>query len=370
MTEQATEEFRELISPFLREKLSEIEQKYGRKSKEYQAIARQYVMSEKEKDIDSDRQQLRHYDADMSGNEADFALKGVERLYKRTVVLEPTFACLSHCRWCLRSQYGQKTLTADDVLAAVEYFSRDEHLREILITGGDPLIVPPMLEFVLDKLEERVPQIEIVRIGTRLLTQNPKKVDSNVLRILGKKSAYRKELGIHICHPLEFWPESVVALKKVMDLGIRLYNQHPLLKGINDSEEVLIELYDKMRFFGIEPHYLFHCVPMRGMDHFRTTLQKGVELISKLDCGGYFSGRSKPHYTAMTEIGKIVLYHGSIADRNNDDNLVLLKSSYLYEDRILWNPSWVKPDSCVIGADGYMSVWYPDGNDDAVNDAV
>lgn len=370
MDEQKNVEFKELISNFLRQKLSELEKKYGRRSKEYLAIARQYVMSPKEKSIDTHRQQFRHYDADMFGEESNFELRGVERLYKRTVVLEPTFACMAHCRWCLRSHYGQKSLTADDVLAAMEYFAKDEHIREILITGGDPMIVPPLLEFVLDKLEELVPQIEIVRIGTRLLTQNPLKFDTKIFKILTKKRRFRIELGIHVCHPIEFWPESVEAMKRAIDGGLRLYNQHPLLKGVNDSEAVLIELYDRMRYYGIEPHYLFHCVPMRGMDHFRTTIQKGIDLISSLDCGGHFSGRSKPHFAAMTEIGKIVLYHGILADRNDKENLVLLKSAYSYADRIRWNPSWVKPDSCIVDENGYMSVWYPDGCDDPLDDQI
>ena len=99
------------------------------------------------------------------------------------------------------------------------------------------------------------------------------------------------------------------------------------------------------------------------MDHHRTSIQKGLDLISILDSGGHFSGRGKPHYAAMTDIGKVVLYHGSILDRNKDESLVLLKTSYSYEDRMKWNPSWVKPASCEVDEHGYMAVWYPDGED-------
>ena len=356
-------DFKELTSPFLKEKMKELKTEYGPESKEYQAIAGQYKKSDKEVEIDDQRQRRRHYEADMYGDEKGLQLLGVERLYRRSVVLEPTTFCMAHCRWCLRAHYNIKSLTPEDVTAAMEYFASDRELREILITGGDPMIVPPLLEFILDRVEEMVPHIEIVRVGTRILSQDPKKVDENILRILRKDRGYRTEIGVHICHPLEFWPETVEGLNKFLGLGIRIYNQHPLLKGVNDSAEILIELYDKMRYYGIEPHYLFHCVPMRGMDHYRTSIMKGIELISILDSGGHFSGRCKPHYAAMTDIGKVVLYHGSILDRNEKENLVLLKSSYRYEDRIRWNPSWVKPESCVLDDSGFMNVWYPDGDD-------
>lgn len=356
--------FKELISPFLKGKILELEHDYGRDSRQYQAIARQYVKSDKETEIDEKRQKRRHYEAEIHGEEKRLELKGVERLYRRTVVLEPTTACLSHCRWCLRGQYEIRSLTPPEILAALKYFSGDKMLREVLITGGDPLIAPPLLEFVLDKIEQLVPQIEIVRIGTRILTQEPARLDKNMLRLLGKKRAFRIEIGIHICHPIEFWPESVGGINKLLDIGLRLYNQHALLKGVNDSAEVLIELYDKMRHYSIEPHYLFHCIPMRGMDHHRTSVMKGLELISVLDSGGHFSGRAKPHYAAMTDIGKVVLYHGSVLDRDEKENLILLKSGYKYEERIKWNPSWVKPSSCDVDEDGYMNVWYPDGTDD------
>src|SRR5262249_49810184 len=147
------------------------------------------------------------------------------------------------------------------------------------------------------------------------------------------------------------------------EAGIRLYNQHPLLKGVNDNAAALIQLYDLMRQHDIESHYLFHCIPMRGMDHHRTSVDRGLELISILSSGGYFSGRSKPIYAAMTDIGKVSLFHGSIVKRNDDENMILLRTSYRYEDRMAWNPSWQKPEWCEVDREGYLLVWYPDGSD-------
>jgi lysine 2,3-aminomutase len=356
--------FRELVSPFLKGKLNELEKVYGAESNEYLGIARQYLRSSLEDAIYVTRERRRHYEAEIHCEEHGVNLKGIERLYRRTVLLEPTTACMAHCRWCLRGQYEIATLTPTEITAAMAYFANDQDIREILITGGDPLAAPPVLGFVLDKIDEMVPNIEIVRIGTRVPMQEPERVNAQLIESLKKNRRYRLEIGIHVCHPLEFWDESVAVIHKFIDMGIRVYNQHPLLKGVNDSAEVLVALYDTMRHHNVEAHYLFHAIPMFGMNHHRTSLAKGLQLISQLNSGGQFSGRAKPHFTAMTDIGKIVLYEGSILDRNKEDNMVLLKSGYRFEDRVRYNPSWRKPDSVVIDENGFMSVWYPDGTDD------
>lgn len=356
--------FRELVSPFLKGKLDELENIYGVDSKEYQGIARQYLRSDLEGVINVTRERRRHYEAEIHCEEHGVNLKGVERLYRRTALLEPTTACMAHCRWCLRGQYDIATLTPSEITAAMEYFAKDPDIREILITGGDPLTAPPVLGFVLNMIEEMVPNIEVVRIGTRVPMQEPGRVNERLIESLQKKRRYRLEVGIHVCHPLEFWDESVEVIRKFLDMGIRVYNQHPILKGVNDSAEVLVALYDAMRHHNVEAHYLFHAIPMLGMDHHRTSLARGLQLISQMDSGGQFSGRAKPHYTAMTDIGKIVLYEGTVLDRNEEDNMVLLKSGYRLEDRMRYNPSWEKPDSVEIDENGFMNVWYPDGTDD------
>jgi lysine 2,3-aminomutase len=355
--------FKELITPFLRRKMDELRAGYGEDSPEYNAIARQYVKSDLENAVDSTRQRRRHYEAEVRITHKGRELKGVERLYRRTVLLEPTTACAAHCRWCLRGQYDIMALSSQDVLANLEYFASLEDVSEILITGGEPLVAVPQLEFVLDNIEKLVPQIEIVRIGARLLTQAPEKLTDHLLSVLSRKRRYRVEIGVHIAHPVEFWDETIEKIRLLREAGIRLYNQHPLLKGVNDNEQALIGLYDLMRKHDVESHYMFHCIPMQGMDHHRTRVERGLELVSALTAGGHFSGRSKPIYTAMTDIGKISLFQGSIVKRSDDGESILLRSSYRYEDRKSWNPSWEKPEWCEVDDAGYLSVWYPDGTD-------
>lgn len=355
--------FRELISPFLQRKLDQALEGFGQTSREYQALARQYIRSMAEGDIhSSDRR--RHYEAELFGDDSGVPLKGVERLYRRTVLLEPTTACAAHCRWCLRGQYDSFTLRKEDVDRALDYFVKDEEISEVLITGGDPLMAGKMLGYVLDSIADRVPNIGIVRIGSRVPLQDPESIAGPLLETLLKPRRFRLEMGVHVCHPLEFWPESRHALRTLMDAGVRIYNQHPLLKGVNDDRDTLFRLYDQMRQLGVEAHYMFHAIPMRGMAHHRTSLDRGFDLISALTSGGEFSGRSKPHYCAMTDIGKIVLYHGAVLERDEKEGQVLLRSQYRVEDRVRYNPSWRMPDSVVVDERGYMNVWYPDGLDD------
>jgi lysine 2,3-aminomutase len=189
-------------------------------------------------------------------------------------------------------------------------------------------------------------------------------VSGTLLQSLQRPRRFRLEIGVHICHPSEFWPEVVDALKALLDANTRVYNQHPLLKGVNDDRDTLFELYDQMRRNGVDAHYLFHAIPMRGMAHHRTSLDKGLALISELSSGGQFSGRAKPHYCAMTDIGKVVLYHGTILRRDAETASVLLRTAYRLKDRLRYNPSWRQSSSVEIGDDGCMNVWYPDGIDD------
>lgn len=360
-------QFLQKVSPFLRKKMDEAEEKYGIKSKQYQDIARQFVRDDLEKHVSNSDSSLRHYDADMHLGEQDEAITGMERLYKRTMLLELTTSCFAHCRWCLRKNYHRFTLSKKQIRDNIALLSTplaQETVREILITGGDPLISPQRLDYALKQISNHAPHIEIVRIGTRIFTSNPEHIDSDIVDMFTKHGkAFRIEIGTQINSPVEFWPESIEAMKRLQDCGVVMYNQHPLLKGVNDDVETLAELYDNCRRYAVESHYLFHCVPMIGMDHHRTSIHKGLELIRAMTSGGYFSGRAKPHYTCMTDVGKIVLYQGTVLEKDFNSNKVLLQSAYKWEERKQYNPGFKLTASMQVNNEGYLQVWYLDGND-------
>jgi lysine 2,3-aminomutase len=363
-----TGDFRELISPFLKGKLDEASRLYGPDSVAARAIARQYVKDPRENDIRADERR-RHYECEVNVDFECRPVVGVERLYRRTVLIEPSTVCAAHCRWCLRGQYPIRTMQESEITHATRYIGSPEQrddLDEVLITGGDPLMSLPMLALTLSELSRNAPNIKTVRIGSRVPFQVPERVNDDMIEMFRRHPEFRFELGVNVNHPVEFWPETVEAIRKLQDIGFWFYNQHPLLKGVNDDRETLVELYGLLRRHRIEAHYLFHAIPMRGMRHHRTSLQKGLDLIAAISSSGEFSGRAKPKYAVLSDIGKIVIYEGVVLDRREDDNRLLLQSGFRLADRLKWVPGWKIPDSVEIDNHGLMRTWYLDGTDEPV----
>ena len=361
--------FAEKLTPYLKQKLVETSEKYGIDSEEYKAFERQYLKSEDEDKINHE-DRLRHYQSEVHVHYEGKALRGVERLYRRTILLEPTMVCAAHCRWCLRGQYPQFGLTENEITNFAKYTGSDEvkeDLKEVLVTGGDPLMVPKRLEYIFSQINKFAPNIEIIRIGTRVPVQDPAKINRELIDILKKTDPIKLEIGTNINHPSELTAESKKAYTDIYKAAFKIYDQSVLLKGVNDNVEILNELYDGFRYLGIESHYLFHCIPMQGMEHHRTSVQKGLEIASQIINSGSVSGRAKPMYTLMTDLGKVTLVHGTILERN-EKNELLIQSHYTIDDFKFRNPSWEVPKSCFEDKNGFLRVWYPDGKDD--NDSL
>jgi len=357
--------FREKLTPFLDKQLRLLAEQFGPNSNEVRALKLQYVKSPEE-DVVSTNDRMRHYEATQSVQHEGVPLRGVERLYRRTILIQPTMACAAHCRWCLRGQYPIANLREDDIVNFAKFCGSPEvrdDVREILITGGDPFLVPQVLLLIFSEVKKHAPNIRFFRIGTRVPIQDPARVDRTLLAVLEAAAPVKVEVGTHINHPVELTPQAREAYKKLSELGLRIYDQSVLLKGVNDSVEVLTALFDEFRYLGIEAHYLFHCIPMRGMSHHRTSIRRGLDLIGKINSSGLVPGRAKPMYTLMTDLGKTTLYQGSIVERNDDDE-VLVQTQYRADQIRRWNPSWRIPPSAAEDENGTLRVWYPDGSDE------
>lgn len=354
------DEFRQLISKHLRDKLEYLKETYGEDSKEYLAIYNQYVYSEAEDQV-TEEVNAKHYEAGCSGD----SLKNLERLYMRHGCVEISWTCTANCRYCLRSNYDEHAILRDSDLKAIAEYFRDNNLEEILITGGDPFCNARALSVLLGYLYELAPNVKIYRIATRMLTQSPETIPEKVYAILDRYSKIRRvEVATQINSHVEFDDAVDKAIQRIQSMGITIYSQNVFLKGVNDTPEQLIELYHAIRMRGLEPHYLFHAVPMKGTHHLRPSVRRMLDCYEGLVNSGKVTGRSKPILAIMSQIGKITLTPTNLLRFNDEYHTVTLRSNYKYEDRMKYNPSWQLPEGAYINDDGYLCIDYLDGEDD------
>ena len=353
LLEKITTSQKPKTSRYIKNLLELAEKNHGVESSEYKGIYNQYFkMPEVEDKYLVNR---RHYEAEMG----EGLPKGLERLYKRTVVIDLLSSCASECVYCLRGYYESFALTDKDMKEIAIYCGKDENLGEVLVTGGDPLISFKKLKTLISELAIHAPNIKFVRIGTRLPVHDPFMINEELFAFFASmRERFIFEIACQINHPFELQSKTMEVLNNLQKSGCRVYSQNVLLKDVNDNVDTLIELYDKLRYLGVTPHYFFHAVPMKGTNNFRTTVQKGLELIKKLTTKGEISGRAKPQYALMTDIGKVTLYENTILGK--EGNYVIVKTEYTLEDRKKWNPNYTLPDTAFENEDGTLSVKYLD----------
>lgn len=350
-------EFPQRMTKFLQRRLEEVKEQYGEESPQYRSLALQYIYNDHE-DGPTAEHNAKHYEAGVQVEGG----KNVERLYQHHCCIEISFNCLSNCRYCLRSNYDRFTLTEEQMDANVAYL-RSIEADEVLLTGGDPLLNLRRLRIFTDKIVEGVPTMRIIRIATRVFTQDPAVLSEDVVTFLAKlKERIRVEVATQINAPVELQcPEVREAFEKVLAIGVPVYSQNVFLKGVNDTPEQLIDLYHEMRMIGIEAHYLFHCIPMRGIHHMRPSVDRMIYCYEQLVNAGHITGRCKPILAIMSQIGKITLTPYNY--RKLDNGYVQLRSSYKYEDRMAYNPNWKVPEDAFVDEDGYLWINYLDGED-------
>ncbi len=352
--------FKEKISDHLRNLMERVKSEEGIDSKAYKALYNQYVYSPDE-EITHNEINTKHYEAAIQGD--NNLPCGVERLYKRQLVIDLTMVCSSHCRYCLRQNYSIKQFTRSDIDKVVKYCRQDEYLKELLITGGDPFMVPQLLMNLISELVKKAPNIKIIRIGTRLPVQDPDRFDEELYSFF---DSYRRavifEVGIQINHKIEIHEKTVKVIEKLIESGVRVYSQNVLLKGVNDDIDSLVELYDTLRYLGVEAHYLFHAIPMKGTTRFRIPISRALELGRELTSSGRIPGRVKPMLSLMTDVGKVTLYDGTLGEKDHN-GFYDVHTCYSLEERKKWNPDYEMPNSAYIDANGWITVKYLDGGE-------
>ncbi|MBN1635868.1 MAG: KamA family radical SAM protein [Deltaproteobacteria bacterium] len=232
----------------------------------------------------------------------------IARQYHDRIAFTITDICANYCRHCFR-----KELVVDrdlklrfDVEEGLQWISKHKEIRDILITGGDPFILSDdKIEYVICKLRE-IPHIEMIRFGTRTPVVLPQRITSGLKKVL--KGYHRVPIWVNTqCnHPKEITEKTAKAVYGLLSCGVNVGNQAVLLKGINDDVETFRELHLKLLEVRIRPYYVFYCEPAPGIDHFRTPVEKGAELIRDA-IRGHTTGLAQPMYVVATNIGKIPL---------------------------------------------------------------
>ncbi len=204
--------------------------------------------------------------------------------YPDRVLIVTTNFCPALCRFCMRKRnWKRSTFFIDDseIEKAVDYIRKNEKIRDVLISGGDPLFLPvEKLKKLLFKLKE-IDHVEVVRIGTRAPVILPQRLfDEELIEILER--AEKVWINTHFNHPDEITEISKEAVKKLLKAGIPVNNQTVLLKDVNDSVGTLEKLFRELQKIKVRPYYLFHCDPVKGVMHFSTPISKGLEIVENL----------------------------------------------------------------------------------------
>ena len=229
--------------------------------------------------------------------------KGLVHKYSKRVLIELNNICPVYCEFCTRKRktFLEKKwqLTKKELKNILIFLEKNKEIREVIISGGDPLMSPEELIFLLKKLEE-LENIKIIRIHTRVPITAPKKINDDIFDFLNnfKKVIY---LSIHCGSVKELNSDSAKILEKFRKAGVILYSQTVFLKGINDSVEKLEELFEKLLELGVRPYYIYRCDPIVGAEKFTVPLEKEKEIMTELR--KRISGLACPTYVIDTPMG-------------------------------------------------------------------
>ncbi len=232
---------------------------------------------------------------DPIGDKTHSPLKGIIHRYPDRCLLQPVTVCPVYCRFCFRRETvgkGNPALTAKELDACYAYIRSQPGIWEVILSGGDPLILKPKVIANIIAQLDQIKHVEIIRIHTRIPTVDPERINVDMLAALTQRRPVY--MALHINHPAEFSPAAIAAIDKLADSGIVLLGQSVLLKGINDNVETLGTLMRTMLKHRIKPYYLHHVDMAAGTSHFRTTIAKGQELVAALR--GNYSGLCQPEY--------------------------------------------------------------------------
>lgn len=299
----------------------------------------------------------------------DMPVPGLTHRYPDRVLIVTTHVCTMYCRFCTRKRTtmvrdGWDAISRDDE-RMIEYIREHGEIRDVIVSGGDPLtLAPARLKFFLDHLKA-IPHVDVVRIGTRVPVTLPQRLlDDSLVELLA--SAEKVWIQTHFNHPREITPEAELACKRLLRAGMPVNNHSVLLKGVNDDLATMRELMRGLLRIKVRPYYIFHCDPVIGAGHFRTSVLKGLEIMEGLR--GHMSGLGVPTYVVDSPHGggKIPLMPNYLVSASDD--AVVLRN---YEGLLIRYQAEDKPNTTAVTPSrgvsalltGAKSALVPEGTD-------
>jgi lysine 2,3-aminomutase len=244
-------------------------------------------------------------------------------VYPDRVAFCVSSVCATFCRFCLRKRMVDtrgRAISEENLTEGIDYLRATPQIRDVLLTGGDPLLLPDdEIEEIVARIHE-IPHVELVRIGSRTPCTLPSRVTEELCRRLARYQPFW--INTHFNHPKELTPLAVAACGRIVDAGIPMGNQSVLLKGVNDDVAVLKELGERLVAARVRPYYLYQCQTLKGTAHFRVEIERGIRLVRGLR--GRTSGFAIPQYVLDTPYGKVPLNYQYVRGREGDD--VILES--------------------------------------------
>ncbi|MEN3038335.1 MAG: KamA family radical SAM protein [Candidatus Kryptonium sp.] len=248
--------------------------------------------------------------------------------YPDRVLFLVTSQCSMYCRFCTRKRKvgDSSKISMKFIHDGIEYIRNHPEVRDVILSGGDPLMLTDyMLEKIIKALRE-IPHVEIIRIGTKMPCVLPQRITENLCNML--KKYHPIYVNTHFNHPWEITPESKRACEMLADAGIPVGNQAVLLRGVNDDPYVMQDLMKKLLAIRVRPYYIYQADITRGANHFRTPIRVGLEIMDKLR--GHISGLAVPYYVidAPGGGGKIPILPQYVIAHN--ENEIILRN-FRYE---------------------------------------
>lgn len=269
---------------------------------------------------------------------------GLVHRYPDRVLLLVTDMCAAYCRFCTRKRLvsqGEKILKEDEFKLSLSYLKENKNIRDVLISGGDPLILEDeKIEYYISKIRE-IEHVEIIRIGTRVPVNMPQRITEKLCQML--KKYHPLYISIHFNNPKEISQETKKACEMLANAGIPLGSQTVLLKGINDKPQIMMKLVHELLKIRVKPYYIYQCDLVPGTEHFRTPISVGIKIIQSLR--GFTSGYAVPTYVidAPGGGGKVPIYPEYVISKSKKG--IIFKN---YEGKVFFYPEKPALDKEII----------------------